>query len=180
MCGAWHFNSGIFAATFEIFDILQPCTFLWLIFWFLSLKRWQEHTMEGEEVRSANYFIKLLPCGPLLLTWESTFRKLTSISNNCFFFYILLLKTPQKSSCYRFKVDGQTSVNDSFSCCKIDWRMALSKFRHSSASSPLREKFILLRFCVLPKHYRNAKYSRMCWTSSPPTLSRSFGLKCWS
>ena len=94
----------------------------------------------GEEVRSANYFIKLLPCGPLLRTWESTYRKLTSISNTWFVFYILLVKYPTKNTCYRFKVDGQTSVNDSFSCCKIDWRMVLSKLRQFSASSPCEGK----------------------------------------
>ena len=118
---------------FSLIDILLPFT-----------EKMTGARKEGEEVRSANYFIKLLPCGPLLRTWESTFRKLTSISNNCFF-YILLFQTPQKNTCYRFKVHGQTSVNDSFSCCKIDWRMVLSKLRQFSASSPVREKLILLQ-----------------------------------
>ena len=113
--------------------------------WYFASFHWKDdRSTQWKEVRSANYFIKLLPCGPLLRTWESTFRKLTSISNNCFF-YILLFQTPQKNTCYRFKVDGQTSVNDSFSCCKIDWRMVLSKLRQFSASSSVREKLTLLQ-----------------------------------
>ena len=61
---------------FSLIDILLPFT-----------EKMTGARKEGEEVRSANYFIKLLPCGPLLRTWESTFRKLTSISNNCFFIF---------------------------------------------------------------------------------------------